>query len=70
MRTPMTTPSFRLHNEEPHTEQNSFAKPSGGWYERTRFSPDVTRKEPGRIRICGDAAAPLLRWQDTVRERL
>ena len=53
----------RLQSCEPHSEQNSLAKPLSGRQARTSSSPERMRREPGETRACGEAAVPDLRWQ-------
>ena len=54
---------WRLQSAEPHAEQKTFAKPSGGSYARTSSSPDRIRSEQGAIRPEIAAAVPVRRWQ-------
>jgi hypothetical protein len=46
---------------DPHSPQNHFSPPSGGFHIRSVFSPETIRKLPGAGCACGDAAAPLRR---------
>jgi hypothetical protein len=48
---------------EPHAEQKSFEKPSGGSHARRSSSPWRIRTDPGFARACGDADEPVRRWQ-------
>ena len=48
---------------EPHEEQNTFAKPSGGSQARSSSSPSRMRNDPVASRACGEAELPVRRWQ-------
>jgi hypothetical protein len=49
---------------DPQSPQNHFSPPpSAGCHIRSFSSPETIRNEPGAGCACGDAAAPVRRWQ-------
>jgi hypothetical protein len=54
---------FRPKIADPHVLQNHFSPPSDGFHIRSSRSPATIRKLPGAGCACGDAAAPVRRWQ-------
>jgi hypothetical protein len=50
-----------LQSADPQPEQNTFAKPWSGTYERISSSPETTRSEPGVMRAETEAAVPVRR---------
>jgi hypothetical protein len=48
---------------EPHEEQKTLAKPSGGSQERRRSSPWTMFSDPVASLACGEPEEPVRRWQ-------
>jgi hypothetical protein len=52
---------LKPNNDDPHSLQNHFSPPSGGFHIRSFSIPDVILNEPGAGCACADAAAPVRR---------